>query len=157
MPLPRGRVSERESAERSAAPVLPSRKEPLTVQPATGEFMRIRFAILLAVIFVVLPASMQAAQMTLSDLRDICGGTDELSTAACNFYILGVTEGAGLGAGVAKDKGHFCIPEGVSSKQMVLIVKKAMTADLAAFPEDKNMPAVSFVAASMQQAFPCGK
>jgi hypothetical protein len=58
---------------------------------------------------------------------------------------------------VAKDKGHLCIPEGVSSKQMVLIVKKAMTADLAAFPEDKNMPAVSFVAASMQQAFPCGK
>ena len=119
--------------------------------------MRIRSAILLAVVFIVLPASMQAAQMTLSDLRDICGGTDEASTAACNFYILGVTEGAGLGAGVAMDKGHFCIREGVSSKEMVLIVKKAMTADLAAFPKDKNMPAVSFVAASMQRAFPCGK
>ena len=93
--------------------------------------------------------------MTLSDLRDICGGTDEASKAACNFYILGATEGAGLGAGVARDKGHFCIPEGVAASDMVLIVKKAMAADLAAFPKDKDMPAVSFVSAAMQHNFPC--
>lgn len=117
--------------------------------------MRSRFTILLVAILFTLPASTQAAQMTLSDLRDICAGTDEVSTAACKFYILGVTEGAGIGAGIANDKTHFCITEGVSSQKMVLIVKKAMAQDLAVFPQDKDMPAVSFVAASMQQAFPC--
>jgi hypothetical protein len=119
--------------------------------------MRNRFAILLATAFFALPASLQAAQMTLSDLRDICAGTDEVGMAACKFYILGVTEGAGIGAGMANDKAHFCIPEGVPSQKMVLIIKKAMTQDLAVFPQDKEMPAVSFVAASMQQAFPCSK
>lgn len=119
--------------------------------------MRSRFAILLAAAFFALPASTQAAQMTLSDLRDICSGADDVSTAACKFYILGVTEGAGIGAGTANDKAHFCIPEDVSSQKMVLIVKKAMAQDLAVFPQDKDRPAVSFVAASMQQAFPCSE
>ena len=103
-----------------------------------GALMRIRFAILFSVALFALPASPQGSQMTLSDLRDICAGTDELPATACKFYILGVTEGLGLGAGAAKDKAHFCIPEGASSQQLVLIVKKAMTADLAAFPQDKS-------------------
>ena len=119
--------------------------------------MKSRFAIFLAVALFALPASPQGSQMKLSDLRDICAGTDELPATACISYILGVTEGLRLGAGVAKDKAHFCVPEGMSSQKMVLIVKKAMTADLAAFPQDKDMPAVSFVAASIQQAFPCSK
>lgn len=119
--------------------------------------MRSRFAILLAATFFALPTSTQAAQMTLSDLRDICSGTDEVSTTACKFYILGVTEGTGIGADISNDKAHFCIPEGMSSQNMVLIVKKVMAQDLAIFPQDKDMPAVSFVAASMQQAFPCSK
>ena len=117
--------------------------------------MKSRFSIFLAVALFALPANPQGSQMKLSDLRDICAGTDELHATACKFYILGVTEGLALGAGVAKDKNHFCIPEGVSSQKMLLIVKNTMTADLAAFPQDKDMPAVSFVAASMQQAFPC--
>jgi hypothetical protein len=119
--------------------------------------MKSRFAILLAVAFLVQPTITQAAQMTLADLRDFCVGTDDASIAACKFYILGVTEGAGIGAGLAKDKTHFCLPEGVSSQKMVLIAKQAMIQDLAHFPQDKDLPAVSFVAATMQRAFPCNK
>jgi hypothetical protein len=119
--------------------------------------MKNYLAILLAVIFFLQPALAHAAQMRLSDLNEICTGRDEASTSACKFYILGVTEGASVAAGVAKDHSHFCIPQGVSSQDMVLTVKRAMTKDLAAFPQDKDMPAVSFVAAAMMRAFPCNK
>jgi hypothetical protein len=40
---------------------------------------------------------------------------------------------------------------------MVSIVKEAMKIDLAAFPQDKDMPAVSFVTAAMMRAYPCQK
>lgn len=117
--------------------------------------MRKRYALLLIVAIFILPTRAHASQMTLQDLSDICNGTDEVSKSACRFYILGVTEGASIGAGVAKDPSHFCIPEGVSSSEMVRIVKKQMAQDLAMFPQDKNMPAVSFVAAVMMKAYPC--
>jgi hypothetical protein len=119
--------------------------------------MKVGFAIPLLLAFIRQPAVAQDSQMKLSDLMDICTGRDAGSQSACRFYILGVTEGASIGAGVAKDESHFCIPEGVSSQNMVLIVKKAMSIDLAAFPKDKEMPAVSFVAAAMMKAYPCRK
>jgi Rap1a immunity proteins len=122
-----------------------------------GAPMKNRFAMLLAVAFLAPPMLRQASQMKLSDLMDICTAGDDGSTSACRFYILGVTEGASIGAGVANDQSHFCIPEGVSSRDMVLTVKKAMPKDLAAFPQDKDMPAVSFVAAVMMRTFPCKK
>jgi hypothetical protein len=110
---------------------------------------------LLAVALLSFPSSAHAAQMKLSDLNEICASTNNGDKSACQFYILGVTEGTNIAAGVANDKAHFCIPEGVSSTDMVAIVKRAMTKDLAAFPQDKDMPAVSFVAAAMMKAYPC--
>lgn len=119
--------------------------------------MKCRLAFLLVTVLWISSPSARAAQMTLSDLHDICSGTDEVSKAACRFYILGVTEGAGMGAGMAHDQTHFCTPEGVPSEKMVSIVKEAMAKDLAVFPQDKDMPAVSFVTAAMRQAYPCRK
>jgi hypothetical protein len=113
--------------------------------------------VLLAAVSFILPAFAQAAQMKLSDLRDICSARDGDSTNACRFYVLGVTEGVSVGAGVSNDHSHFCIPEGVSARDMVLAVKNQMTKDLAAFPQDKDMPAVSFVAAVMAETYPCQK
>lgn len=113
--------------------------------------------VILMAIVLVSPELARAAQMKLSDLRQICAGRDAASRSACTFYILGVTDGASIGAGVAKDTSHFCIPAGVSSQKMVLIVKTATAKDLAAFPQDENMPAVSFVAAAINMAFPCNK
>ena len=110
-------------------------------------------ALLAALLF--FPALVTATQMKLSDLNKICASTDNGDKNACRFYILGVTEGTSVAAGVANDKTHFCIPEGVSSTDMVTIVKRAISKDLATFPNDKGMPAVSFVAAVMMKAYPC--
>jgi hypothetical protein len=117
--------------------------------------MKNLFASVVAVVLFAFPTIAQAAQMTLADLKDICSGKDAANVSACRFYILGVTEGASIGPGVAKDKNHFCIAEGVSSEEMVLIVKRMMIKDLASYPQDKDMPAVSFVGAAMMSNFPC--
>lgn len=119
--------------------------------------MKCRLILLSVAVLWIFSGSAYAAQMTLSDLHSFCSGTDEVSKTACRFYILGVTEGAGMGAGLAHDQSHFCTPADVSSEKMVSIVKEAMAKDLAFFPQDKNIPAVSFVAAAMMRAYPCRK
>lgn len=91
-------------------------------------------------------------QMTLGDLQAISAGSDDSAANSCKFYILGVTEGATL---VVGNKRHFCIPEGVTSSTMASVVKKLMAVDLAEFPVDHAMPAVSFVTAAMLHAYPC--
>jgi hypothetical protein len=40
---------------------------------------------------------------------------------------------------------------------MELTVKMKMGADLAVYPEDRDLPAVSFVTAIIAQQFPCQK
>ena len=54
----------------------------------------------------------------------------------------------------AKDK-RFCVPEGLTSAAMELTVKMKMGEDLAVYPEDRDMPAVSFVTAVIFKQFPC--
>ncbi len=105
-----------------------------------------------------------AAQMTLGDLYKFCTSSNEGDKSACRFYILGVFEGAQMVSGTvqdksgrfqeAKDKG-FCVPEGLTSAAMELTVKMKIGEDLAVFPEDRDMPAVSFVIAVIFKQFPC--
>jgi hypothetical protein len=54
----------------------------------------------------------------------------------------------------AKDK-RFCVPEGLSSSTMELTVKMKMGSDLAVYPNDRAMPAVSFVTAVIAHEYPC--
>lgn len=96
-----------------------------------------------------------AGRMTTADLISICGGSEEVTQNACKFYILGVTEGTSLAAGLAADKGHFCIPEGVTATEMVLVFRRVVQQDIRAFPADLEMPAVSMVGAIMQREYPC--
>jgi hypothetical protein len=107
-----------------------------------------------------------AAQMTVGDLLKLCSSSSGSDKTACSFYILGVTEGASLGSGTAKDKAGtyrevkdkpFCVPQGVTSAAMEFLVKKSMGEDLALFPADNSLPAVSFVVAVMSKQFPCEK
>jgi hypothetical protein len=106
------------------------------------------------------------AQMKVGDLYKLCTSSNEGDKTACTFYILGVFEGAQLGAGTVRDKSGnfqeakgkpFCLPEGLTSAAMELTVKMKMGTDLAVFPEDREMPAVSFVMAVIAQQFPCQK
>lgn len=107
-----------------------------------------------------------AAQMKLADLYKLCTSSTEGDKSACRFYILGVFEGAQMvgetlqdksgRAQEAKDK-RFCVPEGLSSSAMELTIKMRMGEDLAVYPEDRDMPAVSFVTAVIFKQFPCQK
>jgi hypothetical protein len=107
-----------------------------------------------------------AAQMTVGDLLKLCTSSSGSDKTACSFYILGVTEGASLGSGTAKDKAGtyrelkdkpMCVPEGVTSTAMEFLVRKSMGEDVALFPADNALPAVSFVVAVMAKQFPCEK
>ena len=107
-----------------------------------------------------------AAQMTVGDLLRFCTSSSELEKTACSFYIWGVAEGASLGASSMKDKSgtfremqdkSFCLPEGVSKGALELVVRGKMGEDLAVFPQDRDLPAVSFVVAVITRQFPCGK
>jgi hypothetical protein len=106
----------------------------------------------------------EAAQITVGDLLKLCTSSDGSDKAACSFYILGVTEGASLGAGTAKDKTgmyrelkdrSLCVPEGVTSTAIEFIVRKSMGEDLALFPADNALAAVSFIVAVISKQFPC--
>jgi hypothetical protein len=55
-----------------------------------------------------------AGQMTVSNLQEICSRSDKDSKKACDYYILGVTEGINKAATFVGDKKTFCIPESVS-------------------------------------------
>jgi Rap1a immunity proteins len=105
-----------------------------------------------------------AAQMRLGDLYNSCTSSNESDKSACRFYILGVFEGASIGGGTVQDKSgnfqeakdkRFCVPEGLTGAAMELTIKKWMGADLAVYPEDRAMPAVSFVTAIIAKQFPC--
>ena len=101
----------------------------------------------------------------LGDLYKLCTSSNEGDKNACRFYIFGVFEGAQLVGATedqsgrfqeAKDK-RFCVPEGLTSEAMELTVKMRMGEDLAVYPEDRDMPAVSFVTAVISKQFPCQK
>lgn len=110
--------------------------------------------------------SCNAEQMRVSDLYAMCTSAKQDDKTACMFYILGVFEGAGLVAGTARDKAGtfqevkekpFCVPEGLSSDAMTLVIKRKMGEDVAVFPKDRELPAVSLVVGIITHEFPCQK
>jgi len=107
-----------------------------------------------------------AAQMTIGDLLKMCTSTDAGDNVACTFYILGVSQGANLVATTAKDPSGefreiknkpFCLPDDISSKALEFVVRMKIGEDLAVFPKDGELPAVSFVVAVINKNFPCRK
>ena len=65
-------------------------------------------------------------QINLGRLQTMCA-TDRDS---CSLYILGVTEGVRLGAGVANDARHFCIPDDVTQAELTEVVLRMGKVDL---------------------------
>lgn len=120
-----------------------------------------------AFVTLLYPRPAAAEQMTLGDLYKFCTSDNEGDKVACRFYILGVFEGASIAGSVggqdksgnfqeAKDK-RFCVPEDLASSAMELIVKMKMGEDLAVYPKDREMPAVSFLTSLITLQFPCQK
>lgn len=79
------------------------------------------------------------AQMKLGDLYQFCTSSVEKAKVACRFYIFGVFE----------------VPDDLSSSAVELIVRMKMGEDLAVFPADRDIPAVSLVMAVISKQFPC--
>ena len=107
-----------------------------------------------------------AEQMKVGDLYKMCTSSNPTDKTACRFYVLGVFEGVDLGAGTVRDASGtfrerkaspYCVPEGLSSAAMELIVKMKMGEDLAVFPQDRETPAVSFITSVIATQFPCQK
>jgi hypothetical protein len=105
-------------------------------------------------------------QMKVGDLYKMCTSSNQLDKAGCRFYVLGVFEGAGLGTATVRDaSGTFrelkdkplCVPEDLPSAAMELVVKMKMGEDLAVFPQDRELPAVSFVMEVIAHEFSCQK
>jgi|SRR5580704_5188530 hypothetical protein len=85
--------------------------------------MRYLTCFLMLVGAVCCPAT--AEQIKVGDLYKRCTSSDQLDKTACSFYILGLFEGASVGAGTVREKSGFgeardkpfCVPEGLTSLQ----------------------------------------
>ena len=109
-------------------------------------------------------APAKASEMTLSDLRDLCSGSDAGAQAACKFYIRGAFEGLSLGGSAKAQKGQlvekssgkqFCVPDDMAGSVMRAKVMALVERDPKAYPADALMPAISFIAAAITLAYPC--
>jgi hypothetical protein len=117
----------------------------------------LRRCIMSLLLVVPFSAANAGQQMTLADLYGFCTSKDASDHDSCTFYILGIFEGVQVASGVLKDKTHFCVPEGLSSSAMEMVVRKDMGADLGVYPDDSKLPAASFVTGVIAKEFPCGR
>jgi len=98
--------------------------------------------------------------MTAGDLQQICIGSDARSKSACQFYILGVTQGISLGMSVADGKtdgGRPCVPPALNGSALELAVKMKLGQDLMVYPDDRKLDASGLIGAILVSTFPCRK
>jgi hypothetical protein len=113
----------------------------------------------------IISAPAVSEELTNGELYSFCNSKDEMAQTACRFYVLGVVQGVEMGDGgfmdystrnlVERRKTIICLPDGVPQSQMVAIVKETMIKLFAAYPGDKELPAISTVAVAMNRRFPC--
>jgi hypothetical protein len=101
-----------------------------------------------------------AKEMTAGDLQQICGSKNPDVDAPCRFYIMGIVQGITIGLDMADGKvavGRPCIPDDLQDTKLETLVKAKLGADLMVNPEDKDLPAASFVGAVIGTTFRCSK
>src|SRR6266852_5497740 len=130
--------------------------------------MKLKFPIVLT--FLLMPCftsmPLRADELTAGELLSFCTSTDQVTSTACRFYVLGVVQGVGIGDSaymdatpklVEKKKTIFCLPDNTPESQMVTIVTDSMIKVFAAYPNNKRLPATGAILAAMFQKFPCPK
>jgi Rap1a immunity proteins len=119
---------------------------------------RLAAALTVATVAVLLTAaSGEAPAMTVSDLAQLCSGTDHVSRNACRIYILGVTQGISVGlrmGGGAPRAGRPCVPSGISAEELEATVKKRLAAPEAA---TDSRDASAFIGDVLTTHYPCRK
>jgi len=107
---------------------------------------------LLAAPVMAAPAS---TAMTLSQLQQTCGGTDDASRNACHSFIVGVAMGAQAAATQLGQPMRYCVPETVLASSITTAVKQHMMFDLLLNPTDGEMPAVKFILETITKSYSC--
>jgi hypothetical protein len=135
------------------------RASPIIQAPLARDAMRefwlgYLLTVLLAAVVFITPLK-AAEQMTAGELYSFCNSSDQAVKNVCRKYILGAVQGIALATAKANDKRTFCMPDNMEEVQLVAIVQNTMRVDFAAFPQDRNLPAISIIFAAMIRAFPC--
>lgn len=102
-------------------------------------------------------APVRADQLTAGELQQICSSQKLDVDAPCRFYIMGIVQGITIGIGMADGRagGKPCIPDNLPISKLETVVKAQLGADLQVNPDDKTLPASSFVGAVIAQTFKC--
>ena len=102
--------------------------------------------------------------LTLKDLNDMCSASDDVSQTGCNLFILGAVQGLSLADGSTLQSGqyiekksgrHYCVPDDTANAVMRDKVLAMIPMDLKAWPDDAQMPAISWVGAAITKAWSC--
>jgi hypothetical protein len=103
-------------------------------------------------------ASTEGGAMSAGDLQSLCSGTDTTSRNACRSYILGVTQGIGVGISIADGKikgGRPCLPANLSADTLDQTVRSKLAHELAVSPAAGENGAAEFIGATMVSKFSC--
>jgi Rap1a immunity proteins len=107
-----------------------------------------------------------AEELSTGQVYAFCISKDEVARTACRFFILGAVLGINLGDGAVmgsdkqyreRSRTHFCIPDDIENSTMVSVFQNMVDLDVKKYPEDLKLPAISFVDAAMNRAYPCTK
>lgn len=93
-------------------------------------------------------------QMTVKELQGFC---DKGMADRCQFFILGVAEGATLAKGIKTSDGTLCFRDDLTTPDMVSAVRAQIASDLKVYPEDAKIPASGMIVAVLVHSFPCRK
>jgi hypothetical protein len=124
-----------------------------------------QLALFLTAVIFGLPAATAAESPVFSagDLFAFCNTNDEVTNAACRFFIFGAALGLHFGDGVVMQDGKFesrhpqtfCIPDNMGRDEMVSIAMNDLRRLARTHPDDLKSPALSIVAATFAVPFPC--
>lgn len=84
-------------------------------------------------------------------LNKYCSSESRYEQGMCLGYIVGVVDSFNTTYAVKGEKKIFCIPAGVTSGQLVLVMKKSMQEH----PETLHLPASAHTLSALTAAFPC--
>ncbi len=86
-------------------------------------------------------------------LNKYCNSESSYEKGMCLGYIVGVVDSFNTTYALKGVKRVFCIPPGVTSGQLVLVLKKSMQEH----PETLHLPASAHTLSALTAAFPCGQ
>lgn len=86
-------------------------------------------------------------------LNKYCSSESRYEQGMCLGYIVGVVDSFNTTYAVKGEKRIFCIPPGVTSGQLVLVLKKSMQEH----PETLHLPASAHTLSALTAAFPCNQ